>query len=196
MKHIIICLAVIAGFFGIGHAQTQDQVRKSELVLSKMRQIDVLTQVVPLALTKDQLNQLLPAIERARARVAAQQKQEAQTLEALDGKVSDAIKQSEEKMVPPPQSLLDDLAKTTMQMALKRQVIVDENTDAVLKVFNQICNAGQKKAAANSLRPELIDPSLKADKMTDEEKIRFFIEEILLDPQGYPVLLELAKHAS
>jgi hypothetical protein len=196
MKHIILCLGIIVGFFSFGHAQSTDTAKRSEVILSKMRQIDVLTQVIPLALTKDQINQILPAVERARAKVGTVEKEEAQILAGLEGKINDAIKKSEDSLVAPPQALLDELAQTTMKMAKKRQLVVDQNTDAVLKVFNQACNAGQKKAAANSLRPELIDPSLKSDKMTDEEKIRFFIEEILLDPQGYPVLIELLKHAS
>lgn len=196
MKHLILCLGIIAGFFGFGHAQKPPEVNKSETILSKMRQIDVLEQVIPLALTKDQINQLLPSIERSRARVAAVKKEEAETLAKLEGKIDDAIKTAEEKMVAPPKALLDELAQAMLKMSIKRQMTVDENTDAVLKVFNDVCNAGQKKAAENSLKPELIDPSLHSDKMTSEEKIRFFIEQILLDPQSYPVLLELAKHAS
>jgi hypothetical protein len=198
MKHIIICLGVILSFFTHGHAiQIQDPAaKKSEQVLQKMRQIDLLNQIIPLALQKDQIGKLLDVVERARAKVIQIEKEEATTLAKLDGELSDAIKKSEETMVAPPKSFLDKLANATQSMSDKRAVAIDENTDSVEKVFNDICNAGQKKAAANSLAPQLLDPSLKPDKMTQAEKVRFFIREILLDPQAHEVLIELQKHAS
>jgi hypothetical protein len=196
MKHIIVCLGVILTLFGHGHAQlSPEQSRKSEAILMKLRQIDLLTQFVPLALSKEQINKLLPAVERARAKVIALQKEEAQTLEKLDGKITEAISKSIDKNTPPPKALLDELALATATMGAKRDVLIDENTVAVMKVFNDICNAGQKKAAANSLAPQLFDPNLKPDKMTDGEKIRFFVQQIVLDPQSYDVLIRLEKHA-
>jgi hypothetical protein len=197
MKHIIICLGFIVSFIGHGHgAQTPDQSKKSEQVLMKMRQIDLLNQIIPLALQKEQIDKLLPAVERARSKVVQIQKDEASALEKLDSKISDAIKTSEEKGVAPPKTLLEELAQATNNMSQKRMLAIDENTEAVLRVFNDVCNAGQKKAAANSLAPQLLDPSLEPDKMTQADKVRFFVGEILLDPQAYEVLVQLQKHAS
>jgi hypothetical protein len=197
MKHILICIGVIVGIFGYGHSmQTPEQARKSAEVLSKMRQIDLLNQLIPLALQKSQITQLLPVVERARAKVTEIQKDEAVKLERLDAKITAAIKKSIESNVAPPKALLDELAQATAEMSVKRLVAVDANTTSVLKVFNEVCNAGQKAAAAHSLAPQLLNPSLKPDQMTQEDKIRFFIQEILLDPQCYDVLVQLEKHAS
>lgn len=197
MKHILICLGIIAGFFGIGHGmQTPEEIKKSEQTMMKLRQIDLLNQIIPLALTKDQIDKILPVVERARAKVKQIQKAEAEQLAKLDGKISAAIKDAEDKQVAPPKALLDELAKATFDMGMKRRVAIDENTDAVIATFNEVCNAGQKKAAINSLAPELIDPTLDSKKMTDDDKLRFFVREILLDPQSYDVLLALEKTAS
>lgn len=196
MKHIILCLGILLGMLGYAHGQTPEQAKKSEEVIKKMRQIDLLNQLIPLVLTKDQVNKLLPAVERARARVKDTQKEEAVILEKLDGKISDQIKKSIETGIAPPRAFLDELATTTMNMSIKRAVAADENVASVLKVFNETCNAGQKKAAANSLAPQLLDPSLKPDQMTEQDKIRFFIREILLDPQAYDILVQLEKRAS
>lgn len=197
MKHIIICLGIIVGLFAHGHAmQTPEQSKKSAEILAKMRQIDLLTQLIPLALTKDQINTLLPVIERARAKLTQLNKDEATALEKLDSKITEAIKKSVETSVAPPKALLDELAEATMKMSLNRDAAGDEFTDLILKTFTDTCNAGQRKAAANSLAPQLFDPSLKPDKMTEQEKLRFFVRNILLDPQAYDVLVQLAKHAS
>jgi hypothetical protein len=200
MKHTLTCLGIFVSLLCFGRASgaqsPADQAKKSDEIVLKMRKIDLLTQIIPLALTKDQINKLLPAIERARAKVAAVVKAEAADLLKLDGKLNEAIKTSIENGTTPPKKLLDELALDTATLSEKRLVAIDENTELVLKSFEDTVNAGQKKAAANSLAPQLFDPSLKPDKMTIEEKVRFFVKQILLDPQAYDVLIELAKHAS
>src|SRR5437879_4481825 len=110
MKHILFCLGLFFSLFGNGHAQSPDQTKRSEEIVAKMRQIDILNQVIPLALTKDQINKLLPAVERARAKVIQTQKDEAVTLEKLDGKITAAIKKSIQDGLTPPRDLLDELA--------------------------------------------------------------------------------------
>jgi hypothetical protein len=196
MKHLLIVFGVIISLVAFGHAQSADQAKKSEEIVMKMRQIDLLNQLIPLALTKDQIDKLLPAVERARAKVKTIEKEEADTLIKLDGKISDAIKKSIETSVAPPKELLNEIATVTATMSEKRDLAIDENTEAVMKVFNDLCNAGQKAAAANSLAPQLFDPSLKPDKMTQAEKIKFFVQQILLDPQAYVILTQMDKHAS
>jgi len=177
-------------------AQTSDQGAKSDKVLMKLRQIDLLNMLIPLALTKDQIEAILPAIERARQNVRRVEKDEAATLEKLDSKVSDAIKKSIETSVAPPKALLDELAQTTKDMGDARVAAVDENTMNVLKVFVATVNAGQKKAAVNSFSPAYIDPKAKPDTVTDDEKITFFVRDILLDPQAYDILVQMSRHAS
>ena len=196
MKHLLICIAMLVPFVCFGQSTPSDQARKSDEIVMKMRQIDLLVQIIPLALTKDQINQILPSIERARSKAHAMEKDEAATLQKLDGKISDAIKKAIDTSVAPPRDLLDELAKTTMLMTEKRLVLIDENVDAVFKAFTGAINAGQKKAAANSLAPQLLDPTLKPDQMTEDDKVKFFVKNILLDDQAYDVLVQLAKHAS
>ena len=196
MKNIIICLGLIVSLFTSAHGQTPEQAKKSTEVMAKLRQIDLLTQIIPLALTKDQIDKLLPVIERARAKLTQLSKDEAVILDKLDGKVTDAIKKSIETSVAPPRDLLNELAQTTAKMSLNREAAGDEFTEAILKTFNDVCNAGQKKAAANSLAPQLIDPSLKADKMTDAEKVKLFVQNIFLDPECHEVLVQLEKHTT
>lgn len=194
MKHLLICLGIVFSLFSYGHAQSAEQSKKSTEIMAKMRQVDLLTQLIPLALKKDQINKMLPVLERIRAKWTQMQKDEADALAKLDGKLSDAIKKSIETEVAPPKSLLEEFAKETYKLGLIRQSIADENTDTAVKMFKDVTDVGQQKAAQNSLAPQLFDPSLKPDKMTDDEKLRFFIQNIILDPQTYDVLVQMEKH--
>lgn len=196
MKQLIVCFGLVITIL-LGHAHAaqtpSDDAKRSDAIMMKFRQIDLLNQLIPLALTKDQIEKLLPSVERARAKVRETEKDEAKTLTGYDKKVTDAINHCIEKGEPPSRDLLMELAVATKLMADNRSVIASENTEAVLKVFKETLNAGQLKAAENSLKPELFDPSLKADKMTSDDKLRFFIRDILLDPQAYDVLVRLDK---
>lgn len=196
MKAFALAFTFFITIFHLSHAQlTAEQKAKSEATMQKLRQIDILTQVIPLVLDKDQLNKLLPVVEKARSKVQATEKNEASELEKADAKVTAAINSSIDKGTPPPKELLDELAKMTFKWSENRILVIDENTDMVMAKFKEITNKGQQKAAINSLAPQLLDPSLKADKMTDDDKLRFFIQNIFLDPQCYPVLVRLASKA-
>jgi hypothetical protein len=194
MKHLVFCFGVIIAILS-GHAhglQTPAQAAKADEVLKKMRQVDLLTQMIPLLLDKAQINKMLPSVERARARVTAQKKAEAEALDKVDSKITAEVQKSIDTGVPPSKDFLQDLAQMTARFSATRNTIADENTAAVLKVFKETLNAGQLKAAANSLAPQLFDPSLKPDQMTQDDKLRFFIREIFLDPQAYDILVRLA----
>ncbi|HTQ10637.1 MAG TPA: hypothetical protein VMI31_11235 [Fimbriimonadaceae bacterium] len=198
MKRILVIIIVVVALMATIPAmgQASDQGSKSDQVLMKLRQIDLLNMLIPLALTHDQIEKILPAIERARQRVRQAEKDEAATLLKLDGKVTEAIKKSIETSVAPPKELLDELAHTTQAMGDTRDSIALDNTESVLKVFVDTINAGQKKAAINSFSPAFIDPKAKPDTITDDVKLHFFVNNILLDPQAYDILVQMSRHAS
>lgn len=194
MKHLALAFAFIFSMFNLGHAQLpKDQAAKSEAIMAKMRQIDICNQIIPLVLKKDQVNKLLPVVEKARSKVTEAQKKEAEELNKVEGKIDAAIEKAVKDGVPPSKDIMNELSQMTLKWSLNRSQIIQDNTDMVYKAFFEVTDAGQRKAAANSLAPQLLDPSIKVDKMTEEDKIRFFIQEILLDPQCYPILLRIAK---
>ncbi len=190
MKHFLIILALVTALVPIG--QAQDGKRADELMV-KLRQIDLLNQLVPLALNKEQIVKLLPVIEKARTKVKDTQKQELKKLESFEKRVDDTISKSINGGAVPPLAFLKELATATFRMGLVREQVANENQDMVYAVFKSALNVGQLKAAANSLAPQLFDPALDPKKMSDEEKQKFFVKQILLDPLAYDLLLKLAK---
>src|SRR4051812_37834674 len=99
MKHLLICLSVMLAFVSSASAQLapSDQGKKSDEILKKMRQIDLLNQMLPMAMSKDQIGKLLPVIEKARQSVKDEQKFEYKQLLEVEGKVDAAIKAGVDK---------------------------------------------------------------------------------------------------
>jgi hypothetical protein len=170
-----------------------DKARRSDEILRKMRQIDLLNHILPVLLTKDQINRLLPAIERARSKVNTVQNEEANELIKFESKVDDAIAKGIQRELTPAKTLLIELNNNLTKFAFRRQLTGEENADMVLAVVKKELNAGQIKAMANSHDIAAFDPRVDVSKLTEDDKLKFFIKDVLLDPQAYDLLVKLAK---
>lgn len=188
-----ICIAVaMTSVFAGAQAVDQERAQKSDEVFQKATKLDLLNQILPLLFTKEQFRDILPSIERARQRVRETQKLEADELSKLDKQLDAALKDAMEKGVVPPRELLADVSKTLQKLSIARGIISGQNTQEVFDAFVKTANAGQKKAAANALSPKLFDPSAKPEEMSDDEKLRVFVREILLHPLAYDIMRKLS----
>ena len=176
-------------------AQTsQDQrAKRSDEIITKIRRMDLANQILPLVLTKSQLDKLLPAVEKARSEGRKAQEIEYEMLTKLEPSVDAAIKDAYEKQMLPKQETMVAAASTFKTMRLRRDAIITDNVDAVMAVLEKELNAGQKKAAANAVQPSLFDPTLDPSKMSDSAKMRFFVQAILLDFEAYDVLNQMRQ---
>jgi hypothetical protein len=194
MKRIALCIVVtclaISGAFG--QSQLSDKGQKSDLVLDKIAKMDVLNFVLPLAMSKEQLRQLLPVLEKIRQRVRKVQELEADELRKLEPDIDKAIKDASDKGLMPSGELRKNIASLFKKFALNRQINIDLNTDDLQKTLEGIWNAGQKKTAANALNMKDYDPNAKVEEMKDEDKIRVFVREIMLNPMAYDILVKLS----
>jgi hypothetical protein len=184
-------LALVAG----ASPQTDEAGRaaKADEILTKVRQLDVLNQILPVIMTKQQLRDLLPAIERARRNVRETQRKEFDELRKLDPKLEAAVKDALEKNKVPSVDLIKESAATFRLFEMRRRAVAQENEELVLKAFKEILTDAQEKAAANSLNPKLVDPNAEVSKLDQEQKLRLYVRGILLDPIAYDVLVKLAK---
>jgi hypothetical protein len=198
MKHLLICLSLLMTLMTGAFAQTtaDEQGKRADEIIKKMRQIDLLTQMLPMALTKEQITKLLTPIEKARQRVKDEQKEEFKLLTKYESRINDAVKAGIDKGDVPDVAFLRELSALFLTMSMRRDAIANENAEAVLKEMKAVLNAGQLKVAANSLNPKLFDPGIKLEEMTQDQKILFFVREILLDQQSYDILRQLLKRAS
>jgi hypothetical protein len=187
---LLLCLSLAT----CSLAQTDAaQLKHLDQMLLKLKQVDLMNHILPLLMTKEQIRQILPSVEKARQKVREAQKKEYEALKRFEIRLDAAHKKALENGVLPGRELLGEIMKMFVDHSIKRMLIAEDNTDAVVDAMKAALNEGQIKAATNDLNPKLFDPSLKPEQMKPEEKLRFFVKEILLDPAAYDVLVLLSK---
>jgi len=169
--------------------------RRSQETQTKLRKVDLLLHIMPLALRRDQYRDILPVIERARSRMRKVLENEDKKIVELEAKLDAALKAANEEGVYPKRDLVVECYGVTTTLTKIRLVEREIIAGDVVTELNKILDAGQKKVAANSLEPKLLDPSVKIDEADESAKIRFYARWILLDPLAYDILVDLQKKA-
>ncbi len=192
MRWIVSVVAIVS--MGLASAQGVDDAtaRKSTEIFDKATKLDLMNQILPILLTKEQYREILPSIERSRQRVRETERLEAGELKKIEPKLDEALKSANDKGAVPPRELLTEVSTMIRKFSIARKIISDQNTQEVLDAFNKSANAGQKKAATNALNPKMFDSAAKPEEMKDEDKLRIFVREILLHPMAYEVMRKLS----
>ncbi|HLK13186.1 MAG TPA: hypothetical protein VKT78_00140 [Fimbriimonadaceae bacterium] len=196
MKHIpraIVCLALFACAALSFDQGPTDKAAASDKVIDHIRQADLLNHLLPILWTKGQLNAILPSIEKARQTVELAHDNEYHKLMELDPKVSAAVDKALNDGNLPGRDLLKGVNDQLNTLQVTRTILGKRNEGLVYDALTATLNSGQKKAMANDLDPSSVTPGLKVETMSDEEKIRFYIRNILLDPLTYDLLVKLQR---
>src|SRR5688500_1496790 len=166
---------------------------KSDDILKKARQLDLLNHHLPLVLKKDQINKLLVVVEKARARVDQIRALEASDLLKFETKVDDAVNKGVNKDMVPAKSLLVELNKLFTAFSIRRAIAATENAEEGLAVSKKKLNEGQRKAAMNSHECKAFDPNVDVAKLSDDDKLKFYIKDVVLDPYAYDLMIRMSK---
>lgn len=193
MKKTLLALALLLCLPLAPCAQTGADAARSDAVVLKVKQLDVLIQVVPLTLTKEQFPPLLAAIEKVRQQQKEMYAQEAKDLAGIDGKLSKMVDDGINKGVYPPRERQTEIAAIMRAMGVRRDLYANQWVDIVFLACKATLNEGQMKVMEKSLKPELLDPSVKASEMDSDAKVKFFIRKVILDPVAYDVLVQMSK---
>lgn len=191
MKYFLAAIigALALAYAGVVAQPSEDRAKRSDAILRKAAQLNLLNQLLPLLLTKAQIDALLPAIEKARSAVRRIEQQEFELLAKLEPKLDAEIKAGIDKKQLPAQEVLRNVAITFKAFSISRSAVGAENVDGVLSVFKAKLDKGQQAAAINALDASFLGPD--PSKITDDQKLRLYISSILLDPQAYDLLLKL-----
>ena len=192
MKRFTFAVCLILALVGAGFAQ--DKSAQSTAVLDKMRQIDLLNHILPLALQKEQIRKILPVIEKARRDVRLWTDEEAKFLQQNSAKVDKAVKDAVEKGDVPNKELIKELNAMVRMFAMKRAAIASDNTQMVMEAMKTSLNAGQMKVAANALDFKLYNPNIKPEEIKEEDRLRLYVQEVLLDPLAYDLLVRMQSN--
>lgn len=195
MKHLLLVLVLAFSLLGISTAQDSEKTKIANATLERMRQLDLLNQLIPLVMTKEQIRKLLPAIEKARRDVKIQQAEEADLIGREAARVQKAVEDGINKGDVPDVKLLRDLNALIRFMSMKRDAVASDNTKDVMTAMKATLNAGQLKAAGNSLNPRVYETKVKPEEMKDDDRLELFVREIMLDPLAYDILVKMQAGA-
>jgi hypothetical protein len=197
MKHLLLSLALCFALLAGASAQiTTSKGAKSDEINLKIHEVDLLLQILPLVLTKDQLNnKILPAIEKNRETLRKELEYEDGELAKMEASLDESIEAAYSKGAYPPRKTTNDIADKTYKLGQVRSVIIGSMTDSMIDVLNATLTTGQKKDLLGSFDPKFIDPTAKPESITDERKMRFFVQRVFLDPTTYEILKKLARTA-
>ncbi len=184
-----LCLATPT----LARADEKTDVGTADRVLRKVRELDLLNQILPVLMTKKQLSAVLTEVEKARANVKKTEAAERDALKELEKKLDPAIESAYKEGKVPEVSVLSEYLVAFAKMNRARGIIIEMNTTNVLEVLKKTLNTGQLAAARNALNPKAFDPSADVTKMTDDEKLRYWVKMVLLDVAAYEVLVRLSK---
>ena len=176
-----------------GQVTAAERAKKSDEILQKVHQLDLMNNLLPLVLTKEQLGKFLPVMEKARQAVRDQEKVEYDFLLKLNPKVDTALTEAKTKGKVPGREVINETWATFQMFTWKRKAIADENVANVTKAFEGAINEGQRKTAINTVNPKQFDPTADPKTMSDAKKMEMFVRNILLDPAAYDLLVGMLK---
>jgi hypothetical protein len=194
MKKPLLALLLLPILAAAAPAQTTTAggARSDEITL-KIKKLDVLIQVVPLALRKEQFGPILASIEKMRQKDKELRAQEDKDLANLDAAISKAVDEAIGKEKYPPRETQTLVANTYRAMGVRRQLFAVDAVDTVFAACKATLNEGQIKTMEKSLKPDALEPGIKVDEMDSDAKVKFFIRKVLLDPVAYDVLVQMSK---
>jgi len=194
IRPVALLLCVLLGSFAIaGTPATQSQEARATEIGKKIRQLDLLNQILPVLMTKEQLKALVPVIAKARAEERELDAKEFKMMVEKEAKVAAAIKEAKEKKQVPSRELVTELGQMYTAFTIGRQILIQNQVENVRAAMEKHLNKGQIKAAANALNPKIFDPKADLESITEDQKLKLWIRNILLDPLAYELLVELSK---
>ena len=186
---VLACMGVCTSAFGQADQQARNAVDR---FFFKTTELQFYNLMLPILITKDQYKIILPAIEKARERVRQTYKKELEEIHGLDPDVDQALAAARDKDQVISGVLQAKLDKLKGGILMRRLIMAQLNENDVYDAIVKALNPGQQKAMANSLTPRLIDPNLKPDKMTQEDKLRLFVRDVLLTPDYYDDMVKMS----
>jgi len=192
-RSLFVILACSAAMLAPAQSSNSDRAAHATKILVKVRQVDLLNQILPLLMTKKQLEDILPYIERIRADHRKTEIMEYDMLVKFEPMLDQAIKDGIEKDLLPSNDVFKEGIPMFTMFTIRRNAISQENLDGMMTLLEKTLNAGQKKAMTFAMKPTIVQSGIDPAKMTDIQKQRYFVDYILLDPAAYELLVKLSQ---
>jgi hypothetical protein len=194
----LVCLASLFGMSAFAMAQSSAAAPKTDLergdvTFRRLATLDVSLKILPVAFTKEQINALLPVLERCRNKEKQIRELDAKEFIKIEEKVENALKGAIEQSRYPTNEFKEEIAKLTNAIAVRRQLATNEMVDTIYEAMKKSLNTGQIKAISNLIDPKYGNGTENPSKMTEEERIRFYIRGIMMDATTYELLRKMVQ---
>ena len=196
MKRFAVVFAALFALSVCATAQVQTTVPGSEnadKIQKKVEELEILNQLLPVLITKDQLKKLLPVIEEGRKFERTLMKEEIKIMKGIEKTLDTAISEGYKMKKVPNKEVMTEVFTAYRSMANARAALVGMYVGKVLLVVNEDFDEGQRKAAAGAVLNSAFGPGADPEKITDDQRLQKWIQNVLLAPAAYPVLLKLYK---
>lgn len=157
----------------------------------KVRRLQIVDQLLPVLLTKEQIKALLPVIEKSRQKEVDLEKKELEKMKEFEPKLDKALNEAMKEGKTPTAEFVAEYQRLFNAFGVGRSVLKGGSAHEVMLKMKEVCNEGQLKAAENALDPRLfgtVDP----EQMTSDAKIKLWIQEVLLDRASYDLLVDMS----
>ena len=178
---VFVLIAIPALCPAQSHAEKN---QKSAEITLKIHQLGLLQKFLPINFTAKELDAILDQVEVARSQVRKTEDNAYKTLLPYESAVDKAIKNALDKYEVPDHKLAANITHDLLALQQTEQLEAVSNVAIVFKAVEKVCDAGQKNLMAN----EAVNMPAKATK---KQKIRAFVNEFLLDPVAYPMLVKM-----
>ncbi len=186
--------SLLLGLAGSAVAQTSADAAASTRIQEKFRRMELLNLTLPVLMTQKQIKGMLPLIEKSRKADQDLKAKEAAILKSLEADCDTAIKNGTTKRMVVPSPVMQKLQINIQGMTMARQLMVQEHLGAMVAYVKANLDASQQKVCAGLISASWINP-LEPDKVTDDQKLNFWVANVILDPLCYSLLVEMAKVA-
>ncbi len=191
-RPLFVVVVALLGALGFSQEPTAQQ-KAADLVLTKVKKLEVYNQILPVLMTPDQIKALLPIIEKHRAEAAKLEAEEYKWLSSIDKELSDILKSAEEKGKIPDEKVMETIVLYFNAFVIKRRALVNETVAELTKVMKEKLNEGQVRAAANALDVRFYNLTKPKEELTEAEKLDTWVRVVLLENHAYYIMLELSK---
>lgn len=200
MKRSLIAILCLSLFCTSALAQqplaTPEHAAASARVMKKFHQVMLIGQLLPILFNKDQWNSVLEAVEKTREQVRKTQENEYNVLVGDESILDDMIDAGLKKEQEPDLKKLTKFETDLKNLGITRQIVAAGNVETVMTVVKKVADVGQLHEMEGSLNIHDLDPSLDPKTMSEDDKLRFFIKSVLLDPDAYELMVKISIKAS
>ncbi|OWU65112.1 MAG: hypothetical protein CBB60_006350 [Armatimonadetes bacterium Cent15-Ar3] len=194
LASLFVAGAVVLSTGAMAQTPTKN-VQDANQVLINIDKLNVVKFVLPLLLKKKQIGDMMAAMEKCRSKELEVRESDAKELLKLDADTKKAVAAAVEKGDYPDKALQSKIISVQEAILTRRRIVVNENVQILEDAAKLTLDEGQLKVMINILDPRSVDPSAKPDKMSDDEKRRFYLRSVFLDGLTYELLKVMYKKA-